>query len=103
MGKNIDEEQMIELDNLETGTGIDIWDHKIAKDMRMIEEIFAELVDETVIVTSPSTIYDDSNHIVVHFTDGLPGKVVFRMPKTSVFFDLEVGGKQRIRQYIYGN
>lgn len=100
LGNNIDEQQMIELDDLKTGTNVDIWDHKIAKDMRMVEEIFAELVDDTVVITAPVTIYDGSNHIVAKFSDGLPGRVVFRMPKTSKFFDLEVGGRQRIRQYL---
>ncbi len=100
VGDKIDENQMIELDDLETGTDIDIWDHKIATDMRMIEEIFAELVDEAIVVTSAATIYDDSNNVVTRFTDGLPGRVIFRMPKTSAFFELEVGGQERIRQDI---
>ena len=100
IGREIDENQMIELDDLETGTEIDVWDHKIAKDLRMIEEIFAELVDETILVTSPVSIFDDAGNIVKRLSDGLPGRVMFRMPKTSKFFELQVGDQARIRQTI---
>lgn len=101
IGDKIDENQMIELDDLDAD--IDIWDYKMASDMRMIEEIFAELADESVIVTASTTIYDDAGNIVARFTDGLPGRVVFRMPKHSRFFELEVGGRERIRQSIFKN
>lgn len=50
VGKAVDEKQMIELDDLDTGTEIDIWDHKVADDMRELTEIFAELVEENQIV-----------------------------------------------------
>jgi len=46
VGPNVNEGQMEELDDLETGTEIDLWDHKIAAEMRMLEEIFAEVVDK---------------------------------------------------------
>jgi len=100
VGNQIDEKQMIELDDLETGTNVDIWDHKIATDMREVTEIFAELVDESMIVAPQGAIYDDSGQRVARFTDGLPARVSFRMPKTSNYFELEVAGQERIRQSI---
>src|SRR5262249_3722611 len=50
VGDEIDEGQMEELDDLDTGTDVDIWDHKIAKEMRAVVEIFAEVVDENQII-----------------------------------------------------
>ncbi|TGO02150.1 hypothetical protein PN36_29695 [Candidatus Thiomargarita nelsonii] len=100
IGNQIDENQMIELDDLETGTHVDIWDHKIAADMREVTEIFAELVDESMIVAPQGTIYDETGQRVARFTDGLPARVSFRMPKTSNYFELEVAGQERIRQSI---
>ncbi len=100
VGKHIDENQMIELDDLETGTSIDIWDHKIAADMRELTEIFAELVDESLIIAPQAAIYDDSDTRVARFTDGLPARVYFQLPKTSKYFELEVAGQKRIRQYL---
>lgn len=99
VGNEIDEKQMEELDNLETGTTVDIWDHKIADDMRGLVEIFAEVVDETKIVAPTGTIYDSAGNVVMKFTDGLPAKVTFAMPVASTWFELEVAG-QRIRQSV---
>jgi hypothetical protein len=100
VGNQVDENQMIELDDLDTGTSVDIWDHKIAADMREVTEIFAELVDESMIVAPQAAIYDDSGQRVARFTDGLPARVCFRMPKPSSYFELEVAGQDRIRQSI---
>jgi hypothetical protein len=97
IGESIDEAQMSELDDLDTGTDVDIWDHKIAKEMRSLVEIFAEVVDENMIVADHAEVFDDRNRSVKQFTNGMPAKISFRMPVTSKHFELEVGG-QRVRQ-----
>lgn len=98
LGLEIDEGQMIELDDLDTGTDVDLWDHKIAADMRDITEIFAELVDETVQVAPSASLYDDTGGLVRRLTDGLPARVTFRLPQSARFFELEIPGQDRIRQ-----
>src|ERR1700757_2225394 len=45
VGPEINESQMVELDDLDSGTDVDLWDHKIAQEMRVVQEIFAEVVD----------------------------------------------------------
>ena len=45
LGPDVNEKQMEDLDDLETGTDIDLWDHKLAAEMRQLAEIFAEVVD----------------------------------------------------------
>lgn len=99
VGDEIDESQMEELDDLDTGTDVDIWDHKIAKEMRQLIEIFAEVVSENQIVAPSATIYDSTGKAVVRFADGLPAKVKFVMPAHSDAFELEVGDR-RIRQTV---
>lgn len=99
VGEQADEGQMEELDDLDTGTDVDIWDHKMAKEMRSLVEIFAEVVSENKIVAPTATIYDATGAVAVTFADGLPAKVKFTMPKASRFFELEVAGK-RIRQTV---
>lgn len=99
VGNEINESQMEELDNLDTGTDVDIWDHKIAKDMRALVEIFAEVVDANKIVAPTAVIYDSAENVVEKFTDGLPARVSFSMPATSQWFELEVAGR-RIRQTV---
>lgn len=99
LGDGINESQMEELDDLDSGTEVDIWDHKIAKEMRELVEIFAEVVSENQIVAPTAKIYDANGAVVKHFTDGLPAKVTFTLPSSSAFFELEVGD-QRIRQNL---
>ena len=98
-GDSIDEDQMAELDDLDTGTDVDIWDHKIAREMRALVEIFAEVVSENQIVAPTATIYDDSGSVAAKFPDGLPAKVTFTMPRASDAFEPEVGAR-RIRQTL---
>jgi len=78
---------------------VDVWDHKIAKEMRGLVEIFAEVVDENQIVAPTAKLYDAFGRVVKQFSDGLPAKVSFRMPATSPWFELEVAGV-RIRQSV---
>lgn len=99
VGDEVDEGQMEELDDLDTGTEVDIWDHKIAKEMRSLVEIFAEVVSEHKIVAPTATIYDSFGQVAARFADGLPAKVTFTMQPKSTFFELEVGGR-RIKQTI---
>ena len=99
VGPLINEDQMEELDDLDTGTDVDIWDHKIHKDMRGAEEVLVELVDETRIVAPTAVIYDAAGNVVARFTDGMPAKVEFTMPITSSHFVLEVG-EERINQTV---
>lgn len=99
IGDRIDESQMEELDDLDTGTDVDVWDHKIAKEMRSLIEIFAEVVDENQIVAPSARIYDSSGQMVKQFADGLPASVSFRLPASATWFELEVGG-ERIRQSV---
>jgi hypothetical protein len=99
VGSQIDEDQMEELDDLESGTDVDIWDHKIAKEMRAMKEIFAEVVSENQIVAPTATIYDDQGNVAARFADGLPAKVSFKMSPTANAFELDVAGR-RIRQTL---
>lgn len=98
-GPEVDETQMEELDDLETGTDVDLWDHKIAEEMRSLKQIFSEVVSEHQIVAASATIYDSEGRVAKAFTDGLPARVVFSMPASSEWFELEVSG-EKIRQSI---
>jgi hypothetical protein len=99
IGEHIDEKQMEELDDLETGTGVDLWDHKIAREMRDLKDIFAEVVDEHQIVAERAKIYDSFGEPVKVFGNGMPARVAFHMAASSPYFDLELSGR-RIRQSV---
>lgn len=99
MGNKVEEAQMEELDDLDTGTEVDLWDHKIAAEMRSTVEIFAEVVLENQIVAPTGAIYDPQNQIVKRYSDGLPAKITITLPAGTKWFELEVEG-QRIRQNL---
>ncbi len=99
VGDKIDEGQMGELDDLDTGTDVDVWDHKIAAEMTAITDIMVELVDENRIVAPDGIVYDDQGQVMAAFHDGLPAKVEFKMPSSSQYFELEFRGK-RVRQSV---
>ena len=90
---------MVELDDLDTGTDVDIWDHKIVAQMKDIMEIFAELVDENTIVADFGKIKDSKGNVVKQFNDGVPAKGYFNLPLDSDYFIFEVGD-QTIKQSI---
>lgn len=94
LGDDIDEDQMEQLDDLDSGTEVDVWDHKIAAQMHNILEIFTELVSASRIVASSARILDSSGNVVANVTDGLPAEYKFTMPAASTHFVLEVAGKQ---------
>jgi hypothetical protein len=101
VGPEIDEEQMEVLDDLDTGTGVDIWDHKIAQDMRDLNDIFAELADENMIVAPWAKLHGPNGAVIKKFSTGLPARVTFTLPPGSAWFELELGDR-RIRQTVSG-
>src|SRR5262249_26771303 len=81
VGRDVDERQMEELDDLDTGTEVDLWDHKLAAEMRMVEEIFAEVVDKNARVADSGKILDPMGKIVKNYSDtGVPAYLEFEMP-----------------------
>ncbi len=98
IGPEVNEAQMEELDDLDTGTPVDLWDHKLAREMRVLQEIFAEVVDQNARVADHGRILDPQRRTVKDYSDtGLPAYLEFEMPAGSEYFTLEVNGS-RIHQ-----
>lgn len=99
VGYKIDESQMVELDDLETGVDIDLWDHKIAEDMEQLAEVFAEVVDETTIIAPQGLIRDSGGNVVKDYRDtGVPALLEFTLPQKSTSFTLEIGDRAVTQQ-----
>src|SRR5262249_9471186 len=101
LGEQIEEGPMEELDDLDTGTSVDVWDHKIARDMRALTDVFAELADENVIVAPTAKVLTPGGQLIKKFITGLPAKVEFRLPPEATGFVLEMPGR-RIEQPLAG-
>ena len=98
IGANVNEGQMEELDDLDTGTDIDLWDHKLAAEMRVLQEIFAEVVDKNARVADAGKILDHQGNVVKNYSDtGLPALLEFEVAAGTPYFVLEVEGN-RVQQ-----
>ena len=74
---------MEELDDLDTGTPIDLWDHKLAAEMRVLQEIFAEVVDKNARIADNGRILDPQGQVVKDYSDtGMPAYLEFEMRGT---------------------
>jgi hypothetical protein len=93
VGSSVNETQMEELDDLDSGTPIDLWDHKLAAEMRVLQEIFAEVVDRNARVADNGRILDPNGRVVKDYSDsGLPAYLEFEMSAGAELFVLEVNG-----------
>src|SRR5436305_14750119 len=100
VGDNINEGQMEELDDLDTGTEVDLWDHKIAAHMRVLQELFAEVVSKNARISDSGKILDAQERVVKNYSDtGVPAFLEFELPAGSPYFVLEVEG-QKIKQEL---
>jgi hypothetical protein len=101
VGPSVNETQMVELDDLDSGTPVDLWDHKLAAEMRVLQEIFAEVVDKNARVADNGRILDPSGRVVKNYEGiGLPAYLEFEMPAGSDYFTLDVNG-QTVHQALH--
>lgn len=92
VGDQIDEDQMEQLDDLETGTDVDLWDHKIAQTMQHLAEVFTEVVDEKTIVAPQGMVLDPAGNVIKDFRDtGVPALMEFTLPAGADAFILQIG------------
>jgi hypothetical protein len=95
VGPSVNEQQMEELDDLDTGTEIDLWDHKLAAEMRVLQEIFAEVVDKNARIADHGRVLDPQGRVVKDYSDtGMSAFLEFEMPAGAEYFTLEVNGNK---------
>jgi hypothetical protein len=100
VGEAVDESQMEELDDMFEGSGlkdqrgedIDLWDHKLASEMKKLEEVFAEVVSKDTIVVDSGRIKDQSGQVAKEYPDGVPALLRFTLPANATAFTLEFPG-----------
>jgi hypothetical protein len=101
VGRDVNEKQMEELDDLDTGTEVDLWDHKLASELRSLVQIFAEVVDTHARIADKGRILDNRGRVVKDYSDtGVPAKLEFEIDAGSGYFTLEAEGN-RIHQGLF--
>jgi hypothetical protein len=103
VGPEVNEAQMVELDDLESGTEVDLWDHKLAAEMRVLQEIFAEVVDKNTRIADKGRILDPQGRVVKDYSDtGLPAFLEFEIAASADYFTLDVNNT-RVHQALADN
>jgi hypothetical protein len=100
VGKEIDEAQLEDLDNMfegsfiKDGTGkeIDLWDYQTADSIQILEQIFKEFVSAETIVTHYGRILNQAGTVCEEYSFGVPALMRFRLPPESTAFTLEFSG-----------
>ena len=105
LGDDVNAEQLEGFDDMFEGTDleddIDLWSSGLVQNIRDEEDIigilFGELMSEEQIVAPSGKVFDDKGKVVEQFTDGVPGKFSFLLPKSSKSFTLQVGDKEVVQ------
>lgn len=102
VGPEIDEKQLEDLDDLPDTCDlpVDVWDFKVAKEMRSLLDIFSELVDENKCVAPRADVQDDSGKLIRSYTDGLPMLLKFTLPATAKGFRIVMPNGKTLEQKI---
>ncbi len=85
--------------------GQDLWDHKLALNMQKMEEIFAEVVSDNVVLCSGASVTDSNGRPVTtkngeSYHDALPALLHFTMSPGSTAFTLSLPNGNSITQDI---
>ena len=96
VGGGIDEDQMKALDDLTEGTDLpDLWDHKVAAEMRGVSDIFAEVVTENARVAKTGKVVAPDGTTLKDYSDtGVPGVIRFDAPAGITYFTLVADGRR---------
>src|SRR5262249_44502955 len=109
IGEEVDEKQMEDLDDMFEGSGlrtpagdeIALWDHKLAREMRQLQEVFAEVVSDKIIVADPRRLLHSMGRTVADYSDGMPARLRFSLSRGCCSsFTLELPGGHRITQNL---
>ena len=100
VGKNIDRAHLEALDTLDTGTAIDLWDYRLAPEMRDVLELFTEVGDSHTIICPGGAVLDPSGNMIADYhAQGLPARISFTLPAALKSFVVDMAGT-RIEQRI---
>jgi hypothetical protein len=95
LGNNVNTQQMEQLDDLDAGVDVDLWDHKLAEELTILERIFAEVVDRNARVADRGRILAPNGTVLKDYSDtGVPAMIRFTAPANTPYFTLEVNGNR---------
>lgn len=100
VGEQVDADQLVRFDDMFEGTDlekdVDIWSHGVAADMEdevdILNVLFGEMMSEDTIIADCGSVLDSKGNEIKSFSDGLPGKFRFVLPKGESLFTIHTPG-----------
>jgi hypothetical protein len=91
VGRKVDKSHLEQLDCLDREAAVDLWDYRIAVEMKDVLEIFTELGDKNTIIAPKGRVFDPSGQIVADYTNkGVPALMMFTLPEGAKSFMVEL-------------
>ena len=94
IGEEVDEDQLERFDDMFEGSGIDydLWSHGMVASMQdeadILAVLYGELITEDTMVAPRGHVEDSTGRQLITWTDGVPGKFRFNLPKGESKFIL---------------
>lgn len=93
IGERLAKTVLIRLDNLKTGTPVDLWDYWIVKDVPSLFRIYPEMIDSYRIVGAKGIVRDSTGTVAADYSrSGIPSLLRFEIPEAASGFALDMGG-----------
>lgn len=105
IGNEVDEGQLQRFDDMFEGTGVyDLWSHGMVASMQdeadILAVLYGELMTEDTIVAASGSVEDRSGRQLASWSDGLPGKFRFVLPKGETEFTIRTPAKQIVQSIL---
>ncbi len=103
IGEEVDQEQLERFDDMFEGTGIDydLWSHGMVASMKDEEDIlnvlYGELITKDTIVAPSGRLETVSGKLITSWSDGMPGKFEFTLPKGETGFVIKSGNQSVVQ------
>lgn len=108
VGKEVNEGQLAELNDMFEGSGladaasgddIDMWDYRLAAEMQSLWEVLGE-VDFGITLPGSARVIDDKGAEIHSFSDGIPMKLDFEVPAGTKSVTIEIAGRQVVQPLV---
>ena len=106
IGNEVDEDQLQRFDEMFEGTGIDydLFSHGMVASMQdeadILGVLYGELMTEDTIIAASGSVEDSSGRQLASWSDGLPGKFRFVLPKGETEFTIHTPSKQIVQNIV---
>jgi hypothetical protein len=90
VGHKVDQAHLQLLDALDRQAAVDLWDYRIAAEMKDVLEIFTELGDANTLIAPRGRLLAPNGQVIADYPTGVPALVTFTLPEMAKSFQVEL-------------